>query len=134
MSLIIKMCLIKNPAQDTQEINMPVDRKFMGPNSGRPIRPRFAMPIPKKKPTGGMASPGPKKKRKLTPKKPNIRKVTGATPTYKPNMAQVAGKKKAKGGMASPGSGRSTKKRNSLTKKNNSAIAVNKKKTGSMYA
>ena len=112
---------------------MPVDRKLMGPNPSRPIRPSFGVPK-KKKPTGGMASPGPKKKRKLTPKKPNIRKVTGPTPTYKPNMAQVAGKKKAKGGMASPGSGRSTKKPNSLTKKNNSAIAVNKKKTGSMYA
>ena len=107
---------------------MPVDRKLMGPNPGRPLRPGLGLPKPKKKPTGGMASPGPKKKRKLTPKKPNIRKVTGPTPTYKPNMAQVAGKKKAKG--------------NSLTKKNNSAVAspskpanpFKKKKPGSMYA
>ena len=92
---------------------MPVDRKLMGPNPSRPIRPSFGVPK-KKKPTSGMASPGPKKKRKLTPKKPN--------------MAQVAGKKKAKG--------------NSLTKKNNSAVAspskpanpFKKKKPGSMYA
>ena len=113
---------------------MPVDKKLREPIPGRPVRPNFVKPK-KKKPTGGMASPGSgRNRKKLTPKKPNIRKVTGPTPTYKPNMAQVAGKKKAKGGMASPGSGRSTKKPNSLTKKNNSAIAINKKKTGSMYA
>jgi len=107
---------------------MPVDRKLMGPNPSRPIRPSFGVPK-KKKPTGGMASPGSgRNRKKLTPKKPNIRKVTGPTPTYKPNMAQVAGKKKAKG--------------NSLTKKNNSAVAspskpanpFKKKKPGSMYA
>ena len=108
---------------------MPVDRKLIGPNPGRPLRPGPGLPKPKKKPTGGMASPGSgRKRKKLTPKKPNIRKVTGPTPTYKPNMAQVAGKKKAKG--------------NSLTKKNNSAVAspskpanpFKKKKPGSMYA
>ena len=110
---------------------MPVDKKLREPIPGRPVRPNFVKPK-KKKPTGGMASPGSgRNRKKLTPKKPNIRKVTGPTPTYKPNMAQVAGKKKAKG----------------LTKKNNSAVAspskpakpskpanpFKKKKPGSIY-
>ena len=77
---------------------MPVDRTLMGgpmgPNPKRPIRPSFGVPK-KKKPTGGMASPGSgRNRKKLTPKKPNIRKVTGPTPTYKPNIGKVTGKKK----------------------------------------
>ena len=46
---------------------MPVDKKLREPIPGRPIKPGFVKPK-KKKPTGGMASPGSgRNRKKLTP-------------------------------------------------------------------
>ena len=100
----------------------------MGPNPSRPIRPSFGVPK-KKKPTGGMASPGSgRNRKKLTPKKPNIRKVTGPRKLTNLTWHKLQVRKKLKAAWLLLDQAKYKEAQQLMPKKNNSAVAVNKKK------